>query len=62
MERLLAAYWGDVDFVKLMSNFHESDGGLVYRRVSGKTDKDERDAPEVGVKYNDCMGDTDLSD
>ena len=56
---LLAAYWSDVGYVKLMSNFHEPDGGLVYRRVSGKADKDERDAPGVGVSYNIFMGGTD---
>ena len=59
---LLAAYWSDVGYVKLMSNFHQPDGDIVHRRVSGKADKDERDAPEVGVGYNGNMGGTDLKD
>ena len=59
---LLAAYWSDVGYVKLMSNYHQPDGGIVYRRVAGKADKDERDAPAVGVGYNDNMGGTDLKD
>ena len=59
---LLAAYWSDVGFVKLMSNFHEPDGGIVYRRVSGQADKQERDAPTLGVNYNEYMGGTDLMD
>lgn len=59
---LLAAYWSDVGFVKLMSNFHEPDGGFVFRRISGQADKAQRDAPEVGVHYNYFMGGTDLVD
>ena len=59
---LLAAYWSDVGFVKLMSNFHNPISGLVYRRVTGQADKTARDAPVVGVNYNDLMGGTDLND
>ena len=59
---LFAAYWADVGFVKMMSNFHQPDEGLVYRRVSGMADRVERSAPLVGVEYNDKMGGTDLMD
>ena len=59
---LLAAYWSDVGFVKLMSNFHKPDEGLVYRRMTGQADRVARTAPEVGVGYNGGMGGTDLND
>ena len=59
---LLAAYWSDVGFVKLMSNFHEPDPGFVFRRIAGQADKTQRDAPEVGENYNYYMGGTDLVD
>ena len=42
---LLAAYWCDVGFVKLMSNHHTSAAGMVLRRVSGQADREERAAP-----------------
>ena len=48
--------------MKLISNFHNPISGLVYRRVTGQADKTARDAPVVGVNYNDLMGGTDLND
>ena len=59
---LLAAYWCDVGFVKLMSNFHTPSQGMVMRRVKGLAERAERDAPTVGVQYNDFMGGTDKKD
>ena len=59
---LLSAYWSDVGFVKLMSNFHKPTAGLVYRRISGQADRTPRAAPGVGVGYNEGMGGTDLND
>jgi hypothetical protein len=59
---ILAAYWSDVGFVKLMSNWHTPETGMVLRRVSGQADREERNAPEVGAQYNDKMGGTDLKD
>ena len=59
---LLAAFWCDVGFVKLMSNFHDPTGGMVLRRVKGQADREERNAPEVGEQYNNKMGGTDLKD
>ena len=61
-EGFLAAFWADVGFVKLMSNFHTPECGQVLRRVTGKADKEERGAPTVGVDYNHFMGGTDLKD
>ena len=61
-EGFLAAFWADVGFVKLMSNFHTPESGQVLRRVMGKADKEERGAPTVGVDYNHFMGGTDLKD
>ena len=55
-EGFLAAFWADVGFVKLMSNFHTPESGQVLRRVTGKEDKEERGAPTVGVEYNHFMG------
>ena len=59
---LLAAYWSDVGFVKLMSNFHSPESGMVLRRVSGQADREQRAAPRVGGEYNGKMGGTDLKD
>ena len=59
-EGFLAAFWADVGYVKLMSNFHSPEQGQVLRRVSGQADKEERGAPTVGVEYNNFMGGTDL--
>ena len=59
---LLAAYWADVGFVKMMSNFHGPEAGIVDRRQSGKADRVTRGAPVLGVEYNDKMGGTDLMD
>ena len=59
---LLAAFWCDVGFVKLMSNFHSPKGGMVLRRVKGKADREARDAPVVGEQYNTKMGGVDLKD
>ena len=61
-EGFLAAFWADVGYVKLMSNFHSPEQGQVLRRVSGQADKQERGAPTVGVEYNSFMGGTDLVD
>ena len=61
-EGFLAAFWADVGYVKLMSNFHDPEAGQVLRRVSGQADKDQRSTPTVGVEYNHFMGDTDLQD
>ena len=61
-EGFLAAFWADVGYVKLMSNFHSPEQGQVLRRVSGQADKQERGAPTVGVEYNNFMGGTDLVD
>ena len=55
-EGFLAAFWADVGYVKLMSNFHSQEQGQVLRRVSGQSDKQE---PTVGVEYNNFMGGTD---
>ena len=38
-EGFLAAFWADVGFVKLMSNFHTPESGQVLRRVTGQADK-----------------------
>ena len=59
---LLAAYWCDVGYVKLMSNFHTPAQGQVLRRVKGQADRQERGAPMVGEEYNDKMGGTDKKD
>ena len=61
-EGFLAAFWADVGYVKLMSNFHSPEQGQVLRRVSGQADKEKRGAPTVGVEYNHFMGGTDLQD
>ena len=61
-EGFLAAFWADVGYVKLMSNFHSPEQGQVLRRVSGQADKEKRGAPTVGVEYNAFMGGTDLQD
>lgn len=61
-EGFLSAFWADVGFVKLMSNFHTPESGQVLRRVTGKADKEARGAPTVGVEYNHFMGGTDLKD
>ena len=52
----LAAFWADVGYVKLMSNFHSPEQGQVLCRVSGQADKDKKGAPTVGVEYNNFMG------
>ena len=59
---ILAAFWSDVGFVKLMSNFHSPVEGQVLRRVKGEADRVERSAPTVAVGYNNLMGGTDLKD
>ena len=59
---LLASFWADVGFVKMMSNFHSPKAGFVRRRQSGVADRVERDAPVLGVEYNDKMGGVDLMD
>ena len=59
---LLAAYWCDVGYVKLMSNFHTPKQGMVLRKVKGQADREERGAPLVGQEYNDFMGGTDKKD
>ena len=61
-EGILAAYWADVGFVKLMSNWHGPEAGQVLRRVEGQADKVERESPLVGEHYNGLMGGTDLND
>ena len=61
-EGFLAAYWADVGYVKLMSNFHSPESGQVMRRVTGQADKEARGAPTLGVEYNNFMGGTDLKD
>ena len=55
-EGFLAAFWADVGYVKLMSNFHSPEQGQVLRRVSGQADKQKRGALTVGVEYNHFMG------
>ena len=45
-----------------MSNFHTPKSGVVLRRESGRADRVSREAPELGVDYNDKMGGTDLMD
>ena len=59
---LLAAFWADVGFVKMMSNFHGPEEGMVQRREAGLADRVTRGAPVLGVEYNDKMGGTDLMD
>jgi len=59
---LLAAFWSDVGFVKLMSNHHTPTSGHVLRKVAGQSDREERGAPTVAVEYNDKMGGVDLKD
>ena len=59
---LLAAYWCDVGYVKLMSNFHTPEQGMVLRKVRGQADRETRGAPLVGQEYNDFMGGTDKKD
>ena len=61
-EGILAAYWADVGFVKLMSNWYGPEAGQVLRRVEGQADKVERESPLVGEHYNGLMGGTDLND
>ena len=41
-EGFLAAYWADVGYVKLMSNFHSPESGQVMRRMTGQADKEAR--------------------
>lgn len=58
----LAAYWSDVGYVKLMSNWHNPVVDFVLRRVKGQADRVPRGAPSVGKDYNNGMGGTDLFD
>ena len=36
---LITAYWWDVGYVKLMSNFHTPKQGMVLRKVRGQADR-----------------------
>ena len=59
---LLTAFWADVGYVKMMSNFHGPESGEVLRCESGRADRVTREAPVLGVEYNYKMGGTDLMD
>ena len=59
---LIAFLWCDVGMVKFLSNFHMPFATMMIRRMAGKRERIEVEAPFVAEEYNKRMGGVDLCD